>query len=116
MISINHRKIMLYKDMYMCSVVSDYVTPFTGAQQSPQSMGFPRKEYWSGLLFPSLGDLPNPSVGFMSPTLAGGFLSPEPSGKPNSHIFLSLFHNLSFVYEYQMILLINKMVSTQKFL
>ena len=67
MISINHRKIMLYKDMYMCSVVSDYVTPFTGAQQSPQSMGFPRKEYWSGLLVPSPVDLPNPGMEPMSP-------------------------------------------------
>ena len=66
MIYINHRKIKLNKDMYMFSVVSDYVTPFTGAQQAPQSMGFPRKEYWSGLLVPFPVDLPNPGMEPMS--------------------------------------------------
>ena len=41
--------------------------------------GFPGQEYWSGLLFPSLGDLPNP--GIMSPVLAGRFFITELSGK-----------------------------------
>ena len=42
------------------------------------SMGFPRQEYWSGLLFPSPGDLPNPGMEFLSlvsPTSAGGFFT-----------------------------------------
>ena len=40
------------------SVMSDsFVTPWTAACQAPLSMGFPRQKYWSGLLFPSLGDL-----------------------------------------------------------
>ena len=37
--------------------------------QAPLPMGFPRQEYWSGLPFPSLGDLPNPSIQPRSPTL-----------------------------------------------
>ena len=47
-------------------------------------MGFPRQEYWSGLLFPSPGDLPNPGIEPTS-SLAGRFFSTEPSGKPRLH-------------------------------
>ena len=52
-----------------CSVVSDSVTPWTVAHQAPLSMEFSRQEYWSGLLFPSPGDLPNPGNESMSPAL-----------------------------------------------
>jgi len=38
-------------------------------------MGFPRQEYWSGLPFPSPGDLPNPGIETLSPGLAGGFFT-----------------------------------------
>ena len=48
----------------------------------PLSMGFPRQEYWSGLPFPSPGDLPNPEMKPASPALAGGFFTTEPPGKP----------------------------------
>ena len=44
------------------SVVSDSATPWTVAHQAPLSMRFPRQEYWSGLPFPSPGDLPNPGL------------------------------------------------------
>ena len=37
-----------------------FVTPWTVAYQAPQSMEFSKQEYWSGLPFPSPGDLPNP--------------------------------------------------------
>ena len=53
-------------------------TLWTIALQAPLSMGFPRQEYWSGLPFPSPGDLPDPgieSVTLVSPALAGGFLT-----------------------------------------
>ena len=56
---------------------NSFVTPWTVAHQAPLSIGFPRQEYWSGLPFPSPGDLPNPKiepVSLMSPALAGGFL------------------------------------------
>ena len=39
-----------------------FVTPWTAAYQAPLSMGFLRQGYWSGLLFPSLGDLPDPGI------------------------------------------------------
>ena len=43
-----------------CSVVSDsFATPWTVARQAPPSMGFSRQEHWSGLSFPSPGDLSN---------------------------------------------------------
>ena len=39
-----------------------FVTPWTAECQAPLSMGFPRQEYWSGVPFPSPGDLPHPGV------------------------------------------------------
>ena len=52
--------------------------------QTPLSMEFPRQEYWSGLPFPTPGDLPNPGTALTSPvsfTLAGRFFTTEPPGK-----------------------------------
>ena len=49
-------------------------------------MGFPRQEYWSGLPFPSPGDLPDPGIeptSLASPALAGGFFTTEPPGANN---------------------------------
>ena len=46
--------------------------------QAPPSMGFSRQEYWSGLPFPSPGDLPNPGIEPGSPTLQTGALLSEP--------------------------------------
>ena len=48
----------------LCSIshVLLCVTPWTAACQAPLSMGFPRKEYWSGFPFPTLGDFPNPAI------------------------------------------------------
>ena len=39
-----------------------FATPLSVAHQAPLFMGFPRLEYWSGLPFPSLGDLPDPGI------------------------------------------------------
>ena len=61
--------------MYMLSRVRLSVTPWTVAHQAPLSMGFPRQEYWSGLPFPSPGDLHNPGIKplyLTSPALTGG--------------------------------------------
>ena len=52
-----------------------FVTPWTVVHQAPWSMGFPRQEYWSGLPFPSPGDLPDPGIEPMSPALAGRFFT-----------------------------------------
>ena len=57
------------------------VTPWTVACQAPLSKGFPRQEYWSGLPFPSPGDLPDPGLKSMSLALAGTFSTTEPPGK-----------------------------------
>ena len=51
------------------------VTPWTVACQAPLSMGFSKQEYWSGLLFHSPGDLPDPGIEPTSPALGGGFLN-----------------------------------------
>jgi len=45
-------------------------------------MGFSRQEYWSGLPFPSPGDLPDPEIEPRSLALAGVFFTNEPPGKP----------------------------------
>jgi len=52
------------------------------SQQAPLFMGFSRQEYWSGLPFPSLGDLPDPGIEPVSLELAGGFFTNEPSRNP----------------------------------
>ena len=56
-----------------------FVTPWSVAQQAPLSMGFFRQEYWSGLPFPSPGDLPNPGIKPRSLTLQADSLPSEHS-------------------------------------
>ena len=63
--------------------MSNSCDPWTVARQAPPSMGFPRQENWSGLPFPSPGDLPDPGIKSKSPALAGGFFTTEP-GKPQT--------------------------------
>ena len=55
-----------------------FATPWTIAHQPPLSMGFSRQEYWSGLPFPSPGDLPNPGTEPGSPALQADALPSEP--------------------------------------
>ena len=56
--------------------------PWTAAHQAPLSMGFSGQEYWSGLPFPSPGDLPDPGIEPTPPALTGGFFTTAPPGKP----------------------------------
>ena len=87
---------------YVCvlSRVQLFATPWTVAHQTPLSMGFSRQEYWSGLPFPTSGDLPDPTQGLNSGLFhllhwqADSFPLASP-GKPNelayiSHILSSL--------------------------
>ena len=63
---------------HVCLVMSDSVTPWTVAHQAPLSTEFSRQEHWSGLPFPTPGNLPDPgieSTSLVSPALAGGFLT-----------------------------------------
>ena len=62
----------------MCQTLA---TLRTVARQAPLSMGLPRQEYWSGLSFPSPGDLLDPGIELVFPALAGGFFTTEPPGK-----------------------------------
>ena len=68
------------------SCVQFFATSWTVARQAPLSMGFSKQEYWSGLPFPSPGDLPDLGIEPASPALAGGFFTAEPPGKPTDHI------------------------------
>ena len=58
--------------------------PWTVACQASLSTGFSRQEYWSGLPFPSLGDLPSPGIKPGSPALQRDSWPSEPPGKPFS--------------------------------
>ena len=64
------------------SPVQLFTTPWIKDHQAPLSMEFSRQEYWSGLPFPSPGDLPNPWIEPWYPTLQTGSLPSEPPGKP----------------------------------
>ena len=66
----------------MLSCVRLFATPWTVARQAPLSMGFSRQEYWSGLPCPPPKDLPDLGIKTAYPTLAGGFFTTEPPGKP----------------------------------
>ena len=67
----------------MVSCVQLFVTPQTVGHQAYLSMGFPGQEYWSGLPFPSPGDLPDPGIEPVFPTLQVDSLPSEPPGKPS---------------------------------
>ena len=76
------------------SCVQLFATPWTVAYQALPSMEFSRQEYWSGLPFPSPGDLSNPGIESGSPALQEDSLRAEPPGKPkNTGVgSLSLLH------------------------
>ena len=77
--------------LFSHEVMSNPATPWTVASQVPLSTEFPRQEYWSGLPFPSPGELPDPGIEQMSPALAGIFFTTEPPGKPT----ISLPHSIT---------------------
>ena len=66
----------------MLSRVRFFATPWAVAHQAPLSMGFSRKEYWSGLQFPSPANLPDPGIKLRSAALQADSLPSEPPGKP----------------------------------
>ena len=67
----------------MLSSVQLFATPWTVAYQTPLSKEFSKQEYWSGLSFLPLGDLPDPGMEPASPALIGRFFSALPPGKPS---------------------------------
>ena len=67
--------------MKSLSHVRLFVTMWTVTYQASPSMGFSRQEYWSGLPFPSPGDIPDPGIELGSPALKADTLTSEPPGK-----------------------------------
>ena len=72
----------------LLSHVQLFVTPWTGAYQAPPSMAFSRQEYWSGLPFPSPGDLADPGIEPGSPALQADALPSEPPGKFHIYVYI----------------------------
>ena len=75
----------LWKCVCVLSHVQLYVTPWTAAHQTLLSMRFSRQEYWSGLPFPTLGDLPDLEIepeSLLSPGLGGIFFTTALPGNP----------------------------------
>ena len=68
----------------LLSHVHLFVTLWTVACQALLSIGFSRREYWSGLPFPSIRDLPDPGIEPAFPALVGRFFTTEPPGKPRT--------------------------------
>ena len=70
--------------MKSLSRVQLFATPWTVTCQGPLSIEFSGQEYWSGLPFPSAGDLPDPGIEPESPALQADALPSEPPGKPKT--------------------------------
>ena len=87
--------------MLSCSVVWLFVIPQTVAHQPPLSIGFSRQEYWTGLPFPSPGDLPDPGIERRS-ALQADSLPTELQGKPLS-LFYFIFWNLYLSHIYKLL-------------
>ena len=84
---------MKVKVTHSCPTLCDPIDYI--ACQAPLSMEFPTQEYWSGLPFPSPGDLPKPGIKPGSPSLQADSLLSEPSGKPINILVV----NFSLFYE-----------------
>ena len=78
------RALSLEKGMAPHSSILAWKTPWTTAYQAPLSMGFSRQEYWSGLPFPSPGDLPDPGIEPGSPALQADAYRLSHQGSPYS--------------------------------
>ena len=74
------------------------VTTWSVALQALLSMGFPRQEYWSGLPFPTPGDLPNPGIEPWSPALQADSLVSESPGKVLQASKQNLSHRIPLLY------------------
>ena len=62
-------------------MANSFAAPWTVAHRAPPSMEFSQQEYWSGLLFPSPGDLPDPGIKPVSPALQADSLPLRPLGR-----------------------------------
>ena len=84
----------------LLSCVRLFVTLWTIVYQPPPSMGFSRQEYWSGLPFPSPGDLSDQRIEPWSPALQEDTLPSEPPGKPLSYSQLGMIYFAEDIFKY----------------
>ena len=88
-----HPNEVIFKKPFLCEnkivlkknstkMYTTLATLWTVARQAPLSMGFSKQAYWSGLPFPSPGDLPNPGIEPRFPALQADSLPTELHGKP----------------------------------
>ena len=73
---------IIFSSVQSLSHVQLFVTPWMVARQAPLSMEFSRQEYWSGLPFPSPGDLPNAGIKPGCPAMQADYLPSELLGNP----------------------------------
>ena len=78
------------------SCVRLFATLWTVARQAPLSLGFPRQEYWSGLPFPSPGDLSDPGIEPGSPFIVGRFFTVWTTRGAHVSVVFGIFNNLGF--------------------
>ena len=92
---LNSSVIQIYKlECFSRSVVSDFLQPIDVAFQAPLSMEFSKQEYWSGLPFPSPGNLLNPGIEPRSPALQAYSL-PSLSYQGSPQIRVTMINNLT---------------------
>ena len=77
----------------LLSCVRLFAIPWSVAYQAPPSMEFSRQEYWSGLPFPSPGELPDPGIEPRSPALQADALPSELPGKPLPSLIIHTLWN-----------------------
>ena len=76
------------------------MTPWWVALQAPLLMGFPRKEHWSELPFPSAGVLPDPGTEPSPPVLQADSLPTEPAGKSHNWNLVLYNGSIKAFYDY----------------
>ena len=81
----------------LLSHIQVFATTWTVARQAPLSMGLSKQKYWSGLSFPSPGDLLDPGIELRSPALQAESLLSEPPGKPICLYYYVLYFVMLFL-------------------
>ena len=92
-----------------------FAIPWTVAHQAPLSMGFSRQKYWSGLPFPSPGDLPDPGIKPRSPALEADALTSEPPGKPALPIHDIIYFQVRYYSVVYLVIFIPQLLKNLRF-
>ena len=87
-----------HNEVKLLSHVRLFATHWTVVYQSPPSMGFSRQECWTGLPFPSPGDLPDPGIEPGSPAFQADALTSEPPGNHHSHLGFMVWKSIGLYH------------------